>query len=232
MSIDKLSKPLVRFVASSVVFLSVFTGIFIKLADELREQDLYRFDYPIIQLVQSYIDPQLTGVMKFFTFIGSGKVIVVLLIISMFLMVRRKKNWEAVFLLTAASGGALFNLLLKWHFHRIRPSIHPLIKETGYSFPSGHSMEAIIFYGMLGYFLCLFFESKFLQRLSVMGATGIILLVGLSRIYLGVHYPSDVLAAYAAGGVWLIICLTGLKIIVEVRQRNIRPGGGYRKNNN
>lgn len=148
MKVDRLSKPLIRFVAFSVVFLFLFTGIFIKLADMLREQDLYRFDYPIIQLVQLYINPQLTYVMKFFTFMGSVETIVFLLILSSFLMVRRKKKWEAVFLITATSGGALFNLLIKWYFHRIRPSIHPLIKETGYSFPSGHSMEAIIYYGM------------------------------------------------------------------------------------
>ena len=98
--------------------------------------------------------------------------------------------------------------VLKRIFERVRPDIFPVIAESGYSFPSGHAMGAICFYGILAYFAGLGLRSKPL-RWGLMAAAGIyILLIGLSRVYLGVHYPTDILAGYAAGATWLFFCIT------------------------
>lgn len=120
-------------------------------------------------------------------------------------------------MLLALGGGMAFNLLLKWLYHRERPSIHRLVEESGYSFPSGHSMAAFLFFGMMAMLLTLFVVSRAAKAVIILAAVVLILLVGISRIYLGVHYPSDVLAGFAAGGVWLVMCLLGLKIVVETR---------------
>ncbi|HEX6922907.1 MAG TPA: phosphatase PAP2 family protein, partial [Bacillales bacterium] len=99
-------------------------------------------------------------------------------------------------------------------FQRQRPEIHRLIEVTGYSFPSGHAMGSFVFYGMLGYFFILFLKSEYLKAGSTLLMAGLIFMIGFSRVYLGVHYPSDVLAGFAAGGAWLTICIIGLKVVV------------------
>lgn len=188
-----------------------------KLGQEISAQKLAGFDSWLIEKVQSAITPGLTAVMLFFTFLASTWSLVTLAVISAALMLWQHKRWEALFLLIALGGGTLFNLLLKWIFQRERPTIHRLVEETGYSFPSGHSMAAFIFFGMLAMLLFLFVVSRVTKTVIVVCTVLLILLVGLSRIYLGVHYPSDVLAGFAAGGAWLGISLVGLKMVLERR---------------
>jgi membrane-associated phospholipid phosphatase len=204
-----------KFFLYSLSILIIFSYVFVKFADELIEKELHTFDFQIIQWVQALITSQLTSVMKFFTFMGSVRAIVFLFLLLCFFMIWRKKVWEAIFLLLAIGGGTVFNLFLKWIFHRERPTLHPLVQETGYSFPSGHSMGSFIFYGMLGYFLFLFFERRAAKAASVVLISLLIFMIGFSRIYLGVHYPSDVLAGFAAGGAWLVICIMGLRVMIE-----------------
>ncbi len=112
------------------------------------------------------------------------------------------------------AGSAVLNQLLKGLFERPRPQFeHPLLVETSYSFPSGHAMESFVVYGMLTYFAVLALRS-WEQRVGVvLGAALLVVLIGFSRMYLGVHYLSDVLAGYAAGGVWLSTLVTGAETI-------------------
>jgi membrane-associated phospholipid phosphatase len=216
----QISSQTKKYVLISVVILSVYTFIFERFADELIEAELYHFDQTIIDWIQSFVKPQLTSIMKIFTFLGSPLALFLLLIISASSMVWQKKRWEAFFLVIGIAGGGVFNLLLKWIFHRQRPTLHRLIEETGYSFPSGHSMGSFIFYGMLCMLLFMFLKSRTAKVIIIMSTVLIIVMIGLSRIYLGVHYPSDVLAGYAAGGVWLTICLIGLRIVLEIKGNN------------
>ncbi len=183
----------------------------------MLEQELYAFDSFVIAKIQSLITPKLTSVMFFFTFFASTWSLLTLTVISIGLMLWQHKRWEALFLLLALGGGMAFNLLLKWIYRRERPSIHRLVEESGYSFPSGHSMAAFLFFGMMAMLLTLFVVSRAAKAVIILASVVLILLVGISRIYLGVHYPSDVLAGFAAGGVWLVMCLLGLKIVVETR---------------
>lgn len=214
----KISTDTKRYVISSIAVLCVFLFIFEEFADRLVEAKLNHFDMSIIDFVQSYNSPFLTSLMNFFTFIGSPVVLFLFSMLSVVLMSWQKKRWESLFLVIALVGGTIFNQLLKWIFHRQRPSFHRLIVETGYSFPSGHSMDSFVFYGMLCMLLFVFLRSKLAKTTVILFTILVILMVGLSRIYLGVHFPSDVLAGYAAGGVWLTVCLIGLKLILEIRK--------------
>jgi membrane-associated phospholipid phosphatase len=215
--IISLSKKTFFVLAGIILFLFCFA--FWKFAQEMLEKELHSFDYGIIEWSQTFITPGLTNVMKFFTLIGSIKAIAFFFVLSVLLMWWKRKRWEAAFLLGALSGSIVFNLVLKLIFHRERPTIHPLIKETGYSFPSGHSMQSFVFYSIIGYFLFLFFKRKSAKAAIVVLTAGLIFMVGISRIYLGVHYPSDVVASFAAGATWLTVCLMAVRVIIERRKR-------------
>ena len=114
----------------------------------------------------------------------------------------------------AAGGSVMLILLLKALFARPRPHFEqPLLLETYYSFPSGHAMEALVLYGMLGYFGVLASRTWQTRAVVICGTSLLVLLIGFSRMYLGVHYFSDVVAGFAAGGVWLSTCITVMECV-------------------
>ncbi len=122
--------------------------------------------------------------------------------------------------LIAAGGSVVLILLLKAHFARPRPYLEqPLLLETYYSFPSGHAMEAVVLYGMLAYFAVLALRTGWARAAVVFGTSLLVLLIGLSRMYLGVHYLSDVAAGFAAGGAWLSLCITTMELVRRGRRR-------------
>ena len=219
MSISQLYNDTKRFTFYSLIILIGFTLIFWGFAIALEVHHLHRFDLFIINWVQSFISVKLTSVMEMFTFLGSAQGVISVAIMTLTIMLINKKWWESVFFVIAVAGSTLFNALLKWIFHRARPTIHPIITETGYSFPSGHSMSSIVVYGMIMFFLILFLKNGLAKFLAVLVLSFLILMIGVSRIYLGVHYPSDVIAGFSAGGAWLLVCLIFLKLIVDKRKK-------------
>ncbi|KQL46343.1 hypothetical protein AN963_15385 [Brevibacillus choshinensis] len=216
--LPSLSRKTRQYVWFCVLFIVAFVYAFAKLGSEMLEQELSLFDSAVIGWVQSGISPALTSFMLFITFLGSTSALLMVITVAAGLMWWQKKRWEALFLVIALGGGVLFNLVLKWSYHRERPSILRLVEEEGFSFPSGHSMASFILYGMIGILLYLFVVSRAAKVAIVVIVVALILLIGTSRIYLGVHYPSDVLAGYTAGGAWLAICLLGLRLVVEKRK--------------
>ena len=137
-----------------------------------------------------------------------------LLVISMiWLFVKRKNLWGMRFYFITVAGGGLLNLWLKSFFERERPNVNRIIEAEGFSFPSGHSMGSMTYYGFLIY-LVLRSKRKPYSKFGLgILLCLVILLIGISRIYLGVHYPSDVMAGYMAGSVWLVLCISLLEII-------------------
>jgi undecaprenyl-diphosphatase len=120
----------------------------------------------------------------------------------------------------AVAGGGLLDVALKGMFHRTRPTWDvPLLTARGWSFPSGHAMGSLVAYGMLAYLLVRDPKGRPPRMAIVAGAVALVLLIGLSRMYLGVHYFSDVVGGYAAGMVWLAACITGLEVA-----RRMPPG--------
>jgi membrane-associated phospholipid phosphatase len=134
-------------------------------------------------------------------------VIVMTLAVSAYLWIKRIRVWVLTLML-AVFGGILLNFLLKHVFERQRPHFDdPLLTLTTYSFPSGHTLMATVFYGTL----CALIVSRIVswrwRVVTILAAGVMILLVGFSRIYLGAHYVSDVLAAIAEGLAWIAFCL-------------------------
>lgn len=165
------------------------------------------FDMPVYRFVMSIfpISMSMTAIMKMITTLGSSVVIVAGLI-SVAVLVRDKKYFKIFVLATLLS--SVINNIIKLIVHRPRPSnTMALAAETTYSFPSGHSMIAMVFYGLIIYYVRKFVKKKWLSNLLIAALSIIILAVGVTRIYLGVHYATDVLAAYILGFVYLV-CFT------------------------
>jgi membrane-associated phospholipid phosphatase len=140
-------------------------------------------------------------------------VTIMTLAISAYLWSRRLRYWVLTFTL-AVFGGMLLNFLLKTLFMRPRPHFdNPVLTLTSFSFPSGHTILAAVFYGTLCVFAVLRLRVWKLRVLAVLVATFMIALVGFSRMYLGAHYLSDVLGAVAEGLAWLALCLTAVGLI-------------------
>lgn len=204
------------------LFLSFYSlNVFFELSEDLMEQERFRFDQVIIQYVSNIRTETLTEIMKFITFLGGTTVLTLLLIGSLiWLIVKRKNYWGAIFYIIAVAGGGLLNLGLKHWFGRVRPE-NSLIVEQGFSYPSGHSMGSLIYYGFLGYLVIRSQRGRSLKLLLGIGFITMILLIGFSRIYLGVHYPSDVLAGFSAGTVWLLLCIGGRESIRAYKKRTL-----------
>lgn len=174
----------------------------------ISSEKIAGFDQSIVLFVQNFNSPSVTELMKFFTFIGSGTAITVLVAFMMLLLyVVFKHRSELILLLGVLVGSALLNFLLKIIFHRARPDINRLIAVSGYSFPSGHSMAAFTMYGILSFLLWKHTPSQTGRVCLIIFSLLMIVLIGVSRIYLGVHYPSDVLGGFLASTTWLIFAI-------------------------
>ena len=181
-----------------------------------RFAQMATFDRHVTGYIQSFASGGLTTGMLFLTTLGSAIVeIALVLVISIYLFQRLHRVWEPALLITCLIGAWLLNEVLKAFYQRARPDIFRLAQAGGYSFPSGHAMISLAFYGMLAYLVWFDLRRRGSSRAWVPAvALGmLVLLIGISRIYLGVHYPSDVLGGYAAGGVWLMACVTALRAI-------------------
>ncbi|SFL54316.1 undecaprenyl-diphosphatase [Paenibacillus sp. 1_12] len=170
----------------------------------IHDRRLDAFDQTILQWIQGLESPALTNVMKGFTLIGSGMVVAILVpSVAVFLYFVLGHRRELVFFIGVIIGSSLLNEVLKIIFHRARPTIHRIIEATGYSFPSGHSMAAFTLYGVVTFLLWRHVSSVFKRSMLILFSMLMILMIGISRIYLGVHYPSDVLGGYMVSGSWL-----------------------------
>ncbi len=175
--------------------------VFIWLLFEIKTDDIMRMDAAAHSLVVMHIRAAwLTPIMQSISDLAHPVVLVVmLLVIEVFAPGRRPGLCAAVNLVLAT----LLNLLLKTLIQRPRPEGYRLVAESGFSFPSGHSMVAMAFYGLLIWMVWRYEKDSLVRRLGVIGFGLVIVLVGLSRIYLGVHYASDVLAGFCASIAWL-----------------------------
>jgi PAP2 superfamily protein len=186
-----------------------FTG----LADWITDQAaITRFDVRFDEGLHSMATPLGVTVAKFFSFIGGPAAMAALMIGgAIYLLVRRERLVLYGWLIAFAGGGAL-DWSLKTIFHRDRPAFpNPFVHALGYSFPSGHSMGSLIGIGMLAYLLTKATTRSAIDRTVTIVAIVLIAAVGFSRLYLGAHYPSDVLGGFAAGIVWLTACISAIE---------------------
>jgi undecaprenyl-diphosphatase len=162
----------------------------------------------LIRIVQGWESPWLTPVMKFFTQIGTGLPVVLLTAGIVFILYRFfRHRRELLLFLTVVIGSSLLNVVLKALFHMERPTLHRLVQAGGYGFPSGHAMGAFSLYGITAFLLWKHTRRRAGRILLIAAAAILILAIGISRIYLGVHYPTDIMGGYLAAGCWLFACI-------------------------
>ena len=157
--------------------------------------------------------PQLTNFFIVITTLGSTAVAVLITVpVGIYLLLRKQRYWFAAITLTIA-GGALLNRSLKLAFQRARPQLDdPTQAFAGYSFPSGHTLTATVVYGAVALLLFTRVKSLRARTLVIVSASLIILLVAFSRMYLGAHYLTDVLAAIAEGVAWISLSFTVISL--------------------
>jgi undecaprenyl-diphosphatase len=179
--------------------------LFIGISEDVVTRELSVFDGRIYQFIASFIAEDMTDLMRFLTSLGSGLVLILITIVVI-IAVRKHKKYSAYGWMIAVNLLASFvlNGLFKAIFQRPRPDISRLIDITGFSFPSGHAMIGLCFYGFIVYILWVNMKSKWKYPLVVFLAA-LIIMIGISRIYLGVHYASDVLGGFSAGLAWLAV---------------------------
>ncbi|NLJ77491.1 MAG: phosphatase PAP2 family protein [Peptococcaceae bacterium] len=201
---------------------SLLAALFAWLAYGLVSQELDRFDTLVGGLIRSRTGGGWDTLAILITNIGSAIFeIGLFIIVAGYFWYYRKRVREALMLAVGLAGGYLLNTALKHVFQRPRPEVEHLVAASGYSFPSGHMMMATIFYGMLGYLAWLGLRQREQPGWYVPVLTFILIAaIGASRIYLGVHFPSDVTAGFAAGGVWLLICLLVLDGIKKTKRQS------------
>lgn len=197
-------------VALTIFFASIFIKI---LKNYFSHAKLIQFDLRVINLFSTFRYEKLNHQALFVTYLAKGEVIAVgVIIISLILILIKKWRFLKAILISVL-GGELFVWVIKNLIDRPRPPlVSALVNETTYSFPSGHTFVAIAFYGLLGYLIIQSERNKFLKIISLVFISFLIVSIGLSRIYLGAHWPSDVLASFVSGAAWLSILITWLKI--------------------
>ena len=183
-------------------------------ADEMAEGNTTRFDESVRGFVHSFANPFLTEIMRAASFMGSTVFLFLLgLVIVVVLYLKKYRHGAILFAITTLGASALLSLL-KLAFRRARPEpFFETILPASYSFPSGHSLGSFCFYLALAAILTNRAESLWLKYLIWTIAGALVLLIGISRIYLGVHYPSDVLAGFVIGFIWVMTIAVGDKLI-------------------
>ncbi|WHY69205.1 phosphatase PAP2 family protein [Neobacillus sp. SuZ13] len=210
----KLKTYLIIAFSLSVVSIIGFSLISLLISD----QKIIQFDRTIINSVQGMETPLLTYVMKFFTYIGSAPFVIVLSLFLLFFLYKvLHHRLELILFVAAIVGSAILNGILKNFFQRVRPEFHRLIEIEGYSFPSGHAMNAFTVYVIISFLLWRHITSGLGRWTLIIVSMVMILAIGISRIYLGVHYPSDIIGGYFASGFWLTTAIFFFQYYQEKR---------------
>jgi len=216
---DKLKLGI--FLAGALLIAAAALAVFGWVAEEVGEGETHQFDMVIRGAVHNHATPLLTDIMQGFSFLGSvGWTIAFGLLVVCACFYFHRPRIAAFLAITMAGVGAL-DYVLKLAFHRPRPSAFYGTSPASYSFPSGHALGSFCFYGILAAVVAKRMrglKSKFLIWLV---AAVLVCMIGLSRIYLGVHYPSDVIAGYLAGAVWVTAVAVVDKILLDRREKKL-----------
>ena len=178
----------------------------IGIVEDVLEKDVYYLDVIGYDFISNHlISDSLTPIVKMITQFG-GTIILITLAMILLIIIKNKKTGALICGNLAISAG--LNQILKNIVQRPRPTEFRIIDESGYSFPSGHSMVSAAFYGFLIYLIYKNIKNKYLKGSLISILSILIVLIGISRIYLGVHYTSDVIAGFLIAILYLIIFVT------------------------
>jgi undecaprenyl-diphosphatase len=213
---DKSNKMKIGFLLSGALLVAVAALFaFGWLAEEVFEGETQQFDSFVRTAVHRLATPELTRLMQAFSFLGSVAAVVALGLLTICVCVYFRRIRTAGLLAITMLGAAALDITLKRAFHRPRPVAFFGLTPSSYSFPSGHAIDSLCFYGVLAAILSARARGRFAQVCIWGTAVHMIGIIGFSRIYLGVHYPSDVIAGFCAGAAWVGAVAVLEKILMD-----------------
>jgi membrane-associated phospholipid phosphatase len=215
---QKILRPLHAYTTTQLIvgFFIFWTPVilFAKLAGEVVENQPIGFDLAILHWIHSLASPILDSVFLFFTTIGNVEVLLPITGIITAYLFYKKRRRDALIVIAGVGGAAAANFILKILFHRDRPAFwHSLVTETGYSFPSGHAMLSS---ALLLCFIAIVWNTRW-RLAAIIGGGIVVLMIGLSRLYMGVHYPTDIIAGWSVSFIWVAIVVMIVKKITVPR---------------
>jgi len=200
--LEKLTLSLVLLTGVFVICL----GGLLAVADMVFEDMNQSFDEHVFSLILPFINATNTGIMEAITFFGSPAFLIPanILLILFFLLIKKNTN-DAIRVTAISVTSTAVLLLLKTVLHRQRPLMPLIAKAHGFSFPSGHTFSSVVFFGMLAYTAYKSIKSSLLKWVVIAVLVLLTGMVGLSRVYLKLHYASDVIAGFCLGIIWLLL---------------------------
>lgn len=202
------------FLVGGLLIAAAGTALFVEVAEHVRSGSTQTFDELVMRWVDAHHLPLLDAVMLEITALGTGIVVLMIVAIAALFLILTRHKYPAILLLASTFGGLVLNAILKLGFDRPRPSVVVAAVHTfSSSFPSGHAMSAAVVYSTVAYLAARLHREKWAGWLVMTAAMGLIAVIAFSRIYLGVHYPSDVVGGVAIGLAWAAFCMATLEAI-------------------
>ena len=212
--IDSVIGALGIFLVGGLIVAVIGAALFVTVASHVRSGSTQAFDESVIRWLAAHHTPALDAAMVEITALGTGVVVLMIVAVAGLFLVLTGHKYSAILLLASTFGGIVLNAVLKLGFDRPRPTIViPAVHTASSSFPSGHAMSAAIVYVTVAYLAARLHKKKWARWLVMTAAIIIVALISLSRMYLGVHYPSDVLAGVVVGLAWAGFCMATLEAI-------------------
>ena len=181
-------------------------GVVAWLCTEVWEKKVFSFDRSFLLWIHQFANPQFDRIFLFFTALDDPPTVVTIFIITIAWLVMKRRYSDGIRFTIVCAGGVLTDRVMKLFFAKPRPELwYRLITETSFSFPSGHAVGSMVVYGFIAYILAK--EMQQHKHIVYAAASLLIIAIGLSRLYLGVHYPTDIIAGYGIGFIWLITCM-------------------------
>jgi undecaprenyl-diphosphatase len=192
--------------------------VFTELAETVQAGATAALDEAALHWIAAHQSPLSTTIALEITTLGTGSVVILMTAVAgMFLSLTGQRK-AALLLVAATIGGLALNLLLKFHYHRPRPHVFPWdTYVVSSSFPSGHAMNAVIVYGTIAYLAARLSPLRSVRLTTQLLALAVIVSICCSRIYLGVHYPSDVIGGVIVGAAWATFCMAALEGAERIR---------------
>lgn len=207
----------------SAVLCIIAINAFVELTDELAENELTSVDKVVTEFIIGFRSDTLTRYFTFVTHLGDRHAYAMLTLLLATYYVLKHRQWKFVLQTTLVLLlASLSNVVLKKVINRARPSLEHLVTVNTLSYPSGHAMSAMAFYGFLIY-LCVRYRMRQWVRIVFITVLALLILsIGMSRIYLGVHYPTDVAAGFIGGLIWVAFCAVVFNVFDLLRKRRVR----------
>ncbi len=192
-------RPLTVVIPIAVLLLLVLTIILVN-----RNHSI---DNEIFDAINPFVSDSTTNMMHFFSFLGNHIFLAPVSIVLIIYFAIRKKKWMAIETATVMISSVLLMSFLKRLVQRERPQFPLVDGITNFSFPSGHSFMSMVFYGLMIWYAAAYIDNKWLRLTIILTLSFIIAAIGFSRIYLRVHYASDVVAGFCFAYIWLLACI-------------------------